>query len=404
MDSTKSESSRHMYAALPYLATLSTTLIMHGKATSAGPTDFAVYERFGKMVASGYHDIYSDHGGLPFTYPPFAAALFAAFQATFKSLFVWLLFIASIIATVIIIQTLLKWARPSTAIKSQSLLCTLICVPLILSEPFYRNFHLGQINIILTAALFLGVYRNVRWWPGVLVGLCAGIKLTPALYGLIFLVRRDWKNAASSIACGFATLLVGFVALPHASADYWSGKGFDAGRVGGVSFAGNQSINGMLVRLFSEVPHEAVLLTAQLAVLVAGCAAAWVWRMNLVHCFGVTTVVGLLISPISWSHHWVAAIIAFASIYKIAVQSTGFRRISSYTVLVLGVILFMTHIIWVGDQYNEVELHQSLIITMGQSAYVIWGASFIVWSLVIARLETNPNKHLILTDSSTSHR
>ena len=65
-------------------------------------------------------------------------------------------------------------------------------------EPLRSNFDYGQINVILVLAVLYAAYSS-RWWlSGLLVGVAAGIKLTPAITGLYFLGVRRWGAAVSA--------------------------------------------------------------------------------------------------------------------------------------------------------------------------------------------------------------
>ena len=54
-----------------------------------------------------------------------------------------------------------------------------------------------------------------------LIGIAGGIKLTPLAFGLILLMRKDWRGVAS-VAGGFVgTIALGFLAVPGEAAYYW---------------------------------------------------------------------------------------------------------------------------------------------------------------------------------------
>ncbi len=65
-------------------------------------------------------------------------------------------------------------------------------------EPLRSTFDYGQINVLLVLAVLCAVYSS-RWWlSGLLVGLAAGVKLTPAVAGLYFVGARRWGAAVFS--------------------------------------------------------------------------------------------------------------------------------------------------------------------------------------------------------------
>jgi alpha-1,2-mannosyltransferase len=137
------------------------------------------------------------------------------------------------------------------------------------------------------------------------------MKLTPAISGLYFLVTRRWRAAAWSIA-GFAfTVALGFVVSASDSWRYWFELLGAADRVGPVGSAINQSLRGALSRTLGyDVETSWPWL---LAVAVSGALTFFALRNAVRAADALAAVVivqlfGLLVSPISWSHHWLWAI------------------------------------------------------------------------------------------------
>src|SRR5690606_4931001 len=138
-----------------------------------------------------YDYVYADQTPdfpLPFTYPPFAALIFYPMHLLpFGVLgLLWQLgTIAALYGVLRLSQRLLAGpqdrgvARLGTAVRSWT-------------EPPRRTYDYGQINVVLVFAALWAVY-STRWWlSGLLVGLAAGVKLTPAITGLYFLGARRW--------------------------------------------------------------------------------------------------------------------------------------------------------------------------------------------------------------------
>ena len=104
-------------------------------------------------------------------------------------------------------------------------------------------------------------------------------------------------------------MAVGLLLVPVSATDYWTHTVWDAGRVGGIEYVRNQSVNGVLTRLLGEEPSTGLWLAVAgpLAAVVLLLAAA-VWRRGE-RDVAVLLAAGsmLLASPISWDHHWVWA-------------------------------------------------------------------------------------------------
>ena len=276
-------------------------------ALHGGFTDLFVYQYGGRTVLDGMSALESRDPvtGLPFTYPPFAAVLMAplALLPAWLAAALWTgASVGALAAVVVVVRRALDRPAPGW------LVAIVTCGALAL-EPVWQNLAFGQVNLLLMLAVLVDLVRPERRWSGVLVGIAAGVKLTPLVFVVLF-VLAGRRSAAGRAALAFAgTVAVGFVATPD-SAAYWAGGLVDAGRVGPPALAHNQSAYGALTRLLDGPPPTLLWLAVagpiSLAVLVVG--AAWMRRgdRGLGACLGALAM--LLASPISWSHHWVWAV------------------------------------------------------------------------------------------------
>ena len=144
-------------------------------------------------------------------------------------------------------------------------------------------------------------------WSGVLVGLAAGIKLTPLVF-VVFLVLIGRRVAATRAVLTFgATVLVGFVVMPASAAAFWTEAVWDPERVGGTEYIRNQSLLGAMTRILGSEPSTLVWLVVAVPVSAAVLTvAAVLWRdgaRDAGLCLAAAAM--LLASPISWDHHWV---------------------------------------------------------------------------------------------------
>ena len=148
-----------------------------------------------------------------------------------------------------------------------------------------------------------------RRLKGAATGLAAGIKLVPLLFILYLLLTRRFRQAAVAAAAFAVTVVIGWAAFPPASVTWWLGGDFlQAGRTGFVGGQPNQSLRGALTRLAGSVNGaQAAWLAAAAVVALAGLAAAVLLRRRG-HAFAglmACALTALLVSPISWDHHWV---------------------------------------------------------------------------------------------------
>jgi alpha-1,2-mannosyltransferase len=149
-----------------------------------------------------------------------------------------------------------------------------------------------------------------RWWKGAVTGVAAGIKLVPLIFVPYLLVTRRFREAVATL-CGFAaTVAVGFAVLPHDSSQWWLHGMFlsDGNRTGFMGWAGNQSLRAIITRFAGSVAAgQDPWIVAAVVALAAGMTAAYLLdRAGYpVPALLATALTGLLISPVSWDHHWV---------------------------------------------------------------------------------------------------
>lgn len=178
-------------------------------------------------------------------------------------------------------------------------------------EPARTTLGYGQVDILLAAAVLydLTLPDNARR-KGVAIGLTAGLKLTPAIFVVYLLITHRLRAAATAAVTFAATVALGFVVLPGSSAWYWTGTFARPSHVSPIEDAENQSLLGALARMLHTDDVMALWLLLAIAVAVTGlaCAAAASRRGDEALGFSLCAVTGLLVSPISWTHHWVIAI------------------------------------------------------------------------------------------------
>jgi alpha-1,2-mannosyltransferase len=277
--------------------------------------DLDVY-RWGGSTALHRGDLYGGiHRGLSFTYPPFAAAAFVPFAVISLDAARWALTatsVACLFAAVHLTQRAIpnRQTRARAATRAGFATTLVVGAVALWFEPVQQTLGYGQINLVLLAVLLADLLRpDDRRTKGIGVGIAVGLKLTPAIFVVHLLVTRRRRAAITAAASAVATVLATFVVLPNASWDFWFGHRFvDTGRVGEAGFVANQALNGVIVRAMGSGPAATMVwILAVLAVAPAGLrtAAALHRRGNELGGVLLCALVGLLVSPISWSHHWV---------------------------------------------------------------------------------------------------
>ncbi|MEU7865679.1 glycosyltransferase 87 family protein [Dactylosporangium sp. NPDC049140] len=260
-------------------------------------------------------------GQLGFTYPPFGALVLVPFAVLPWTGAVVLYSVITIAATLVTTYWLVA---PEARRKGWELVFALVLALVVISalEPIRENYTFGQINMVLVvlvlADLLVLVPRNSRW-AGVLIGLAAAIKLTPAIFIVYLLISRRYRAGLTAIASAAAASLLAFAVMPRGSIDFWTDALWQGEGIGNAAYTFNQSFYGMLARL--SAPHDANRLVW--AVLVLAALGFGLWRARKAALAGdevvgltITGIVGCLVSPITWVHHiywFVPALIVLAA-------------------------------------------------------------------------------------------
>jgi alpha-1,2-mannosyltransferase len=319
--------------------------------------DLHIYD-WGGQIARHSGDLYGltyQHSGLGFTYPPMAAAVFSVLAYLPLTLLKWAASVGSVAAMTAVIW--LTWGalgHPRSRARLGGTLATAAVA--IWAEPVQQTLSFGQVNLVLILIIVadLTLPDHVRW-KGIGVGLAAGFKLTPLIFIPYLVLTRRFRAAGVATATFLATAAVSWIWLPAQSDRYWSGRLFmDAGRLGNGAYIGNQSLRGMLLRLAgSGHAAQAIWSVAVVIVAVGGLllAAAASRRGREMAGVLLCALTGLLISPVSWSHHWVwavpALVLAADSVLRARAEAgSRWRQRAAWGGLLALVAVFWSRLIW----------------------------------------------------------
>ncbi len=310
----------------------------HGVGFGPYRIDLGVYRIGGRTWWHG-GDLYGqvlaiDGLRLPFTYPPIAAVVLVPLALLPVAVAGTVLTVGSAALLALVLGVFL---RRLTGSRAGSLWAAGWLLPAaLLLEPVRSTLAYGQINIVLMALVTLDCLTAEPRWPrGVLTGMAAAVKLTPAAFVLFFLLRRDYRAAAAAAGSFAVITAAGFALAGHDSARYWTAIVFQTGRIGGPATAANQCIQAVLARagldLHARPGMAAWLLLSAVVVAAAGRGMrhAFAARQD---CLALTlnAFAALLISPVSWSHHWVWCVPGLLTLADLArrQQSRQHRRLA----------------------------------------------------------------------------
>lgn len=268
--------------------------------------DTIVYRRGAQVFLSGTDRLYEQpYGDLPFTYPPVAAMLFAPFALPVPLVSAGLT-VTSTLAAWRITWLALDTLRPEESGAAHARVAALLMPLAMLAEPLYQTIAYGQINLVLAWLVAEDILRLRRGrFSGVLIGIATLVKLTPGVFFLVLLLRRDVPALVRGVATILVGVAVGFLAMPDSSRIFWSSLQGASDRVGDPGYFMNQSLKGALSR--AGLTATPVWL---IGVVLVVAISAWAIHVALragrdVPALLACAICGLLVSPVSWSHHWI---------------------------------------------------------------------------------------------------
>ncbi|MCS4534831.1 glycosyltransferase family 87 protein [Corynebacterium sp. HS2168-gen11] len=377
---------------------MSITILIGTMWLAPTPIDMLVYQAGAREYLAGgslYDQPFEVAGiRLPFIYPPFAALLLSPFTLVDG-------YTAGLIIMVLsaVLLAIALWftARYLFVNDADALLFTSWAwgVALVL-EPLRNNANFGQINMVVAFLVFLDIVPRSRRIPqGWLIGIAAAIKLTPAVMLLVFLIRRDLRALLMAVIGATSATLIGTIHNPSQTRDFYTNAIFvlnDNSKIGvNIGYVTNQSLKGVLTRLWSS--HEAAqaatstitLLWLLGSVLLVGIFFVII-RVILQHGLFfeaalVNTALMLLISPISWSHHWVWWPIWLAVLFYYS------RALHNQAMVITGEIMTFLMLTvpphwWLGKGKSNQAFDQIFYMKMLMNDYFFWALGLVIMMVI----------------------
>ncbi|MEV0371956.1 glycosyltransferase 87 family protein [Streptomyces sp. NPDC050636] len=372
--------------------------------------DLMVYRAEGWTARNGedLYDMVATSAHLPNTYPPFAALLFTPLTLigvpTMRTLATagnLLLFVSVVHLSLRLVNRPRRLPRPAATLALSALL--------VWCEPVWTTLRYGQINLLLAVLVLWDLTRkDTNRWAGIGIGIAAGLKLTPALFAVFLAVagavcagrriragagvRAAWnpwlRQACVAIVAFLGTALLSALVLPRDSHRFWTEIVFAADRVGEVEITANQSLRGALARLLhTHDPGMAWLVVAGLtAALGLALAVGSLLRGERAWAAVACAATALLVSPVSWSHHWVWNVPMLILLGAEALRRTGgAARHWWATTTAMGLLFCSFALWWVPHRWHHhEELHQNGIQMLLSGSYPLAGLALL--ALTAARL------------------
>jgi alpha-1,2-mannosyltransferase len=245
-------------------------------------------------------------------------------------------------------------------------------------EPIRTTLGYGQINTMLMALVIADLLpdppeQRRRIPQGILIGLAAAIKLTPALF-VIFMFLIGKRRGAITAIISFAVFTgIGAILLFRETVVFFSGLSGGDTRTASPLYAGNQSLLGVFFRLGDSSRTTTLLGLAVAGVLaVLGCLVAAHWWRSDEKVFAVA-IVGLttcLASPLSWTHHYVWILPMAMAVLSPGVPRWA-RYVGGFWVVWVCACLPLAVLPYGGGRERQFDFLQQLVANLGPMLGVI---------------------------------
>jgi alpha-1,2-mannosyltransferase len=351
--------------------------------------DLGVYLRLGGkyIFTSHLYSFVLPNTSLPFTYPPFAALLFAPWQRTFSTVgsvqTVWTLCNLLVLAGVLVLSV--RLVKPSLGKASSWRLALALSLPALLLNPVLITIGFGQVNLFVMLLVMWDLLseRRIgkRQFPlGVATGLAAAVKLTPLLFVPYLLLTRRWRGAIACMLTFLACEVVTFVVSPTSSRAYWTKAIFRPGRAGDLSIVDNQNLWSVLERFTHAVLPSTIMLPLLLAIAAAGLWLAAEAHRRSSPLLGVLIAAAtcLFVSPISWVHHMVWVVPTILWLALAADRPRWGRQIA-----VVAAVLFWSAPVWWVPYKHTSDLHLSPLQQIAGNSFFFATVLFVVGAAVL---------------------
>lgn len=373
-----------------------------------------------------------DYKMYPFTYPPFGAWALSPLTWFDYETAARLMIMAIALQTAVIVALVgrsLGWSWGSAfAIAPWAAILVQQCLEPFNQSVGFAQVNTAMMALVMIDVAAPDSWKG----RGVASGLAAAIKLTPAIAVLIFLLRRQWRSAITMVTTSLAVTLLSWVISPGESARFFFDAMWDPQRAGDAYYTSNQNLKGFVARALPEnawsitwaiavalalvaavwlclriqaaatsvvTPHiisddaapgplnaaapatgatvsaapaapagDAAEPAASDAVATSPASPVLPENLATLLTAAVIMTLGLLVSPITWSHHWVWGLASVVALIAVALRLKSAPLAA--LALVQGALFIMAPHWWFSHgQVNE--LHWNVVEQLVGSSYTL---------------------------------
>lgn len=325
--------------------------------------DFWPFWNIARQVIFQGMDLYNTNKD--FSYPPFffcVVSFFSIFQFPVAAALWYIFNVSLLVICILLTASIVKY--DDKEIKEPIKLKYLYLIPpALLILIIMDNLWLGQSNILvltsICAALYFYYNKKTQWLTGLFIAMGIAIKVTPGLFLIYFLYKRDFKVLYGAIL----GLLLFFLVIPsfyygverniellktwanYVLLPFLGGSDMNRGTLTYKHI--NQSIEGFLMRLLTDYPREiyhgiydhininmnpkTVKVIANIWRIIIMIIIAFLSKNSLKknakllkYEFALVIMAILFISPGAWNNHYIIILFSYiAVVYYIITRKKG---------------------------------------------------------------------------------
>lgn len=259
----------------------------------------------------------------PYLYPPVVALIWRPFTALHpRDAHDAFVIVSTLLAAlnVFLLHRAAPSPRHARAWALALILFHAVCGPLI------STLRLGQINVLVGSLVFgaLCALRTGRQTPaGVLLALAMLVKITPAVFLVDLIARRQWRALT---ACAISIAAAGLATLPLIGVAPWASFAARVRRP--LPFAPPMALGNVLesaarsLSLPPEVGASAAVgaIVGLVILAIRRMRGRWRAAADPAPCWGALVLLALLAFPLTWHHHYYLALLPFAYFLPRAVE------------------------------------------------------------------------------------
>jgi len=245
----------------------------------------------------------------PFLYPPSGLLLFLPFTlfsyASAEKIFT-VISLLSLFASLVLLSKLFR-----ISLTSKKGLFLLILALNFFPAKF--TLGMGQINniVLLTVVLFIFFYLRKRWYlAGIFLAIAIAIKISPVLLFFYVIIEKQWNVMRPTLITLLIISLVVYLVVDQTVILYFFKTVFPDLLNAWPADYYNQSLSGFLMRGFGNQSLRNILKVVVTVLFTAG-AYLLIWksktgsRESSLLSISILITLSLIISGISWQHHFV---------------------------------------------------------------------------------------------------